>query len=156
MVRNRHRLHASLIALGAVWGAVFTMAGTAEAGAAQARPCRPDSPQRTCCVGRPESCNDCCTPSTSLVFATDESRILAKTGSEVRCLPAACQCRFSEPASPAKLDRRTPDGEHETAGAVPAKWLSSTTAHVRMPPALFEAGGHLRRPPYLLTTHLRF
>jgi hypothetical protein len=161
MFPSRRQLRSSLVALAATIGTFLAVAGVAEAGMAEGR--RRDPASASCCAGRPETCNSgCCTSLASAPAlsrtGTDESAAPADlTPSRTTCTPTACQCRSSKPIAPdSKPDRRTASDRFNLGESLSSAWVGHALSPVPATLVLRDAGGSLKRPFHLLTTHLRF
>jgi hypothetical protein len=161
MFLTRRQLRPSLVAFVATIGTFLAATGVAQAGTAGGRRCDPVSAPASCCVGRPETCSKgCCTSSAPALPRTGTQETEASAGlttSRTTCIPTACQCRSSEPVAPdSKRDRRTASDRFDLGESL----SSASLGHVLSPASgalvLRDAGGSLKRPLHLLTTHLRF
>jgi hypothetical protein len=162
MSGSRHQRRSSWIAFAAIWGAFLATAGTAEASMTGRRDCDSAALASCCPAGRPETCNQgCCTSSAPALPQTGTEESAATVGlssPRTTCVPTACQCRSSEPATPdsKKPERRTADDRFDLGENLPSAWLGYVL--LPAPAALVprDVGGALQCPLQLLTTHLRF
>jgi hypothetical protein len=161
MITRRRFLRPSLVAIAAIWGALLATPGMAEASVARGRRCDSAPALASCCVGRPETCNLGCCPSSASALSrtgTDEAAAPARLSTAWPvCIPSACQCRSSEPVAPGSTpDRRTTDDRSNHGEGVSLAWLGHVLTPAPAFPVAPSEAGRLKSPLYVLTTHLRF
>lgn len=160
MTARRHFLHLYQVAIAATWWALLATTGMAEGSMAGGRRCDSAPALAACCAGRPETCNRGCCPPAAVIsrIATDEAAAPAwLSTARPACIPAACQCRSSEPVAPGSTpDRRTTDDRSDYGEGVSLAWLGHVLSPAPAYPVALNAGNRLKSPLYVLTTHLRF
>jgi hypothetical protein len=151
----------SWIALAAIWGAFLATPGFVDASTIDGRHCAPAA-LAACCAARPETCTKaCCTSSVSDLRRNGAEELATtanQTASRTTCIPAACECRTSEPAAPpdTKPVRRMADERFENGLGLAFGWLGRSFSPARVAIVLQDTEGLLKCPLHILTTHLRF
>lgn len=143
----RHRLWSSMIAYSAIAGLLLAAmipctAATIGCGSAQA--------SMACCQPGTGGSDDCCSNGSS-----NESQKGTGDASHASCIPAACDCRPTDSSAPdSKTDQRVSAHSSDLGLYVSFEWTKPLFSATQSPFKANETGARLRRPLYLLTTHL--